>query len=168
MVWASIVHCLQKGRLLRVRWLQSKITWPHDDLYDYNLSSTIRLVMINNGEPIGEPRQGYDRGRDAVLEDLSNNQGFLRALALVLRLKPGGLLFAGVPCNSFAFMSQGVHKRFRARPDGGSPWLCGERQPPGCPVMLAFPGGFDPECLLGTGEPGSVVYRAFPVCGSGW
>ena len=32
--------------------------------------------------------------------------------------------------------------------------------------MLAFPGGFDPECLLGTGEPGSVVYRAFPVCGA--
>ena len=53
-----------------------------------------------------------------MLEDLTNNQGFLRALALVLRLKPGGLLFAGVPCNSFAFMSQGGHKRSQQAPMG--------------------------------------------------
>ncbi|CAE7785409.1 unnamed protein product, partial [Symbiodinium sp. CCMP2456] len=64
--------------------------------------------------------QGYDRGRDPVMEDLGNNQGFMRALALVLRLKPGGLLFAGLPCNSFAFMSKGSHKRTLDNPMGAN------------------------------------------------
>ena len=54
------------------------------------------------------------------MEDLGNNQGFLRALALVLRLKPGGLLFAGLPCNSFAFMSKGSHRRSPTSPMGAN------------------------------------------------
>ncbi|CAE7463675.1 unnamed protein product [Symbiodinium sp. CCMP2592] len=65
-------------------------------------------------------KQGYDRGRDEVLEDLGNTQGFLRALALVLRLQPGGLLFAGLPCNTFGFMSQSVHCRSATSPFGAN------------------------------------------------
>ena len=55
-----------------------------------------------------------------MLEDLGNTQGFLRALALVLRLKPGALLFAGLPCNSFSFMSQAQHQRSPTSPMGAN------------------------------------------------
>ena len=54
------------------------------------------------------------------MEDLGNSQGFMRALQLILRLKPGGLLFAGLPCNSFAFMSRGSHKRTLDNPMGAN------------------------------------------------
>ena len=79
-----------------------------------------RSQLIPNNLIKPQPRQGYDRGRDEVLEDLGNNQGFLRAVSLVLRLKPGGLLFAGLPCNSFAFMSKGSHKRSPSNPLGSN------------------------------------------------
>ena len=46
-----------------------------------------------------------------MLEDITNPYGFMRALTLVLRLRPGGLLFCGLPCNSFAYISAGTHQR---------------------------------------------------------
>ncbi|CAE7720392.1 unnamed protein product, partial [Symbiodinium sp. CCMP2456] len=79
------------------------------------VASITRAFRKNGGKA-----QGYDRGRDAVLEDLGNNQGFFRAMSLVLRLKAGGLLFAGLPCNSFAFMSAGSHQRTPDNPMGAN------------------------------------------------
>lgn len=38
---------------------------------------------------------------DPLLEDLSSPLGFLLALKLTLRLKPGALLFGGVPCSTY-------------------------------------------------------------------
>jgi hypothetical protein len=37
---------------------------------------------------------------DPILQDMASPLGFLLALRNTLRLKPGGLLFGGVPCNT--------------------------------------------------------------------
>ena len=52
------------------------------------------------------------------MEDLSNSFGFMKAVTLVLRLQAAGLLFAGVPCNTFGFMSSGTHQRCEEMPYG--------------------------------------------------
>ena len=63
-------------------------------------------------------RQPYDINKDSVYMDLLTGPGFLKAVALTLRLKEQGLLFAGLPCGSFVFISTGTHRRSRARPWG--------------------------------------------------
>ena len=65
-----------------------------------------------------QPRQGYDNTRDPVIEDLGTSVGFLRATYLVLRIKPAGLAFFGLPCNSFSFMSSSLHGRSEEQPWG--------------------------------------------------
>ena len=45
-------------------------------------------------------------------------RGFLAALFLVLRLAPRGVMVAGPPCGSFAFLSRATSGRSRARPFG--------------------------------------------------
>ena len=47
----------------------------------------------------GAPRQNFDIV-NGVMFDLAAPQGFLWALEQTLRLKPGALLFGGVPCSS--------------------------------------------------------------------
>ena len=63
-------------------------------------------------------RQGFDIGREPILEDLTNTFAFIRALLLVLRLKPSGLLSIGLPCTSFSFMSSSQHGRSPMCPMG--------------------------------------------------
>ena len=53
--------------------------------------------------------------------DLLSDFGFLHAIELVLRLHVFGLLFGGVPCESYIFMSSGTHQRSAVDP-GGSPY----------------------------------------------
>ena len=43
----------------------------------------------------------YDITMGGAVHDLLCNKGFMHAAALVLRLKPGGLLYGGVPCSSW-------------------------------------------------------------------
>ena len=64
-----------------------------------------------------DPRQGYDWNADQVFQNLATTVGLLKAIGLVLRLTPLGLLFGGVPCDSFGFMSSSLHGR-----DAISPW----------------------------------------------
>ena len=64
------------------------------------------------------PRQGYDVDKDLVFQDLLRPAGFSRAVRDVLRIKKHGLLFGGVPCNSFIFFSAGTHRRSAQQPWG--------------------------------------------------
>lgn len=47
-------------------------------------------------------------------------RGLCRATLQVLRLEPGGLLTAGLPCCSFVFLNRSTSKRSRSRPLGDS------------------------------------------------
>lgn len=58
-----------------------------------------------------------------MFQDFTQDSGYLVALALTLRLVPQALLFGGIPCQSFGYMSVGTHKR-----TGAAPW--GESQHP--------------------------------------
>lgn len=44
--------------------------------------------------------------------------GLKRAMVNILRLQPGALLTAGLPCSSFIFLNRGTSKRSRSRPLG--------------------------------------------------
>ena len=63
-------------------------------------------------------RQGLDICNDQCFGDLTSDCGFLKALELVLRLKPLGLLHGGIPCCSFGFMSSPTHARTALEPWG--------------------------------------------------
>lgn len=49
-----------------------------------------------------------------MLSDL----GFLHSIAKLLRVKMFGLLYGGIPCESYSFMSSGTHRRTAAEPFG--------------------------------------------------
>jgi hypothetical protein len=50
--------------------------------------------------------------------DLTTPLGFLHALGLCLRLKPGGLLWAAPPCSTFVWMNRGTSQRNKDRAEG--------------------------------------------------
>ena len=62
-------------------------------------------------------RLTYDRNRRSE-QDLESTLGFFVAMQQTLRIKKKGLLFLGVPCSSFAWMSSSKHKRKRETPHG--------------------------------------------------
>ena len=62
------------------------------------------------------PRECYDWKVNG--HDFCSFEGFLQAVVLVLRMKPGALLHIGLPCNGFIFMSSSVHKRSKEAPLG--------------------------------------------------
>ena len=64
---------------------------------------------------ISHLRQGYDIDKDYIFQDLLRPAGFFRAVRDVLRLQKAGLLFAGLPCGSFVYLSQGTHRRHATR-----------------------------------------------------
>lgn len=70
-------------------------------------------------------RQGFDLGKDEVMQDLTLKFGFLGALSYVLRIKKRGLAWLAIPCNSFTFMSSSQHQRSWFAPFGSSfyPWV---------------------------------------------
>ena len=51
-------------------------------------------------------------------EDLSTITGFVAAIQKVLRIRPGGLLWLGVPCSSFCWMAKATHQRSIQSPLG--------------------------------------------------
>ena len=57
-------------------------------------------------------------GRDC--EDILRKDGFMKALKLVMRLKPRGLLLQGVQCSSFVFADSSHCKRTRGNVEGDS------------------------------------------------
>lgn len=44
--------------------------------------------------------------------------GFMRALTLILKLRPHGLIHAGPPCSSFVYINAYTHGRTRSKPFG--------------------------------------------------
>ena len=63
-------------------------------------------------------RQGFDLGKDPVLQDVTLTFGFLQALTLLLRVQARGLGWLALPCNSFSFMSVAQHQRSWSQPYG--------------------------------------------------
>ena len=57
-------------------------------------------------------------GKERPYEDLMSFEGFMLAILLVLRGVPGFLLWAGLPCNSFGWMSYSAHRRCIEAPLG--------------------------------------------------
>ena len=55
-----------------------------------------------------------------VLQDMALVLGFLNALKLMLRIKPKGLAWLAIPCNSFSFMSSSQHQRSFWHPYGNT------------------------------------------------
>lgn len=53
--------------------------------------------------------------------NILNDLGLLHGISLTLRIAVFGLLFGGVPCESYTFMSSGTHARSAADPNG-NPW----------------------------------------------
>ena len=62
-------------------------------------------------------RLTYDRNRYSE-QDLESTVGFFLAMQQTLRIKKKGLLFLGVPCSSFAWISSSKHKRKLETPHG--------------------------------------------------
>lgn len=56
-------------------------------------------------------RAAYDINNQPVLNDVLSPTGYTEAIRLVLKIRPGGILFGGVPCSSFVFMSRGTTRR---------------------------------------------------------
>lgn len=65
----------------------------------------------------GRAAVAYDINAGAA-ENILTTAGWLRALTLVLRLRHGALLWAGVPCSSFVFINRGTSKRSASNPLG--------------------------------------------------
>ena len=62
---------------------------------------------------------GYDKKyHKGDIEDLTSDQGFSRAMSLVLRLKIGGSLWAAPVCSSWTFIGRSSTKRTASRPEG--------------------------------------------------
>ena len=67
---------------------------------------------------IHNPRLTYDYMTRHEDHNLLTTLGLLLGIQQVLRLRKTGLLWLGVPCNSFGFMCSAVHKRSTLRPFG--------------------------------------------------
>ena len=77
----------------------------------------IRFSWLTTIETIHAARSTYDVADAPVEENIATLQGFLRLLQKTLRIKAGGLLYAGHPCSSMVWVSKKVHKR-----DASCPW----------------------------------------------
>lgn len=63
-------------------------------------------------------RQGFDIVKNKILYDVDSSIGLLTAIRNILRTKDKGLIFLGIPCSSFSFMSSSQHKRSSTQPFG--------------------------------------------------
>ncbi len=51
-------------------------------------------------------------------QNICEHWGFQLALQWTLRLRPGGLLWAGVECSTWVFLSRSTYGRSKSRPEG--------------------------------------------------
>jgi hypothetical protein len=73
---------------------------------------------------LGTIRDYYDINDRGVQNDLCSVIGFFIALRGILKVRRGGLLWGGVPCGPFVFISSGTTKRTRANPEGDGAVEC--------------------------------------------
>ena len=74
--------------------------------------------MCERSSYISSSRLTYDYATRHDDHNLLTTLGLLLGIQQVLRLSKTGLLWLGVPCNSFGFMSSNIHKRSSIRPLG--------------------------------------------------
>ena len=81
----------------------------------------VRYVYTDTFVYPGVPRQGFDISMDEVEHNLLSTLGFLKGLELTMRLIAFGLLYGGIPCHSYTWISSATHARCASQPDG-APW----------------------------------------------
>ena len=54
----------------------------------------------------------YEKEDDKLVEDILNDEGYCFALSLVLRCRIGAILWFGIVCSSWVFMSRGSTGRY--------------------------------------------------------
>eukprot|EP00435_Cladocopium_sp_Y103_P018677 s1067_g4.t1 len=62
--------------------------------------------------------QAYELEADGVFCDMMSDVGFIKGAELVLRMVPLALLYGGIPCESYGFMSSGTRRRAASQPWG--------------------------------------------------
>ena len=83
-----------------------------------NHQQVLRINDLNPKLQHDPIRQGFDVLHDPVFGDFTSDVGFLKGIELTLRLVVDGLLFGGLPCGSFGFLSSPTHARTSADPWG--------------------------------------------------
>jgi len=93
---------------------------------DYNLNSQNKPEHLITCAPSTKLyrllRQAFELEADGVFCDMMSDVGFMKGVELVLRLVPLALLYGGVPCESYGFMSSGTHQRAACQPWGHTPY----------------------------------------------
>jgi hypothetical protein len=64
-------------------------------------------AVTSNLQMLGYSAYPFERDRDPLANDFCNGVGFGFAIALVLRVRPGGFIWLGIVCSSWVFMSRG-------------------------------------------------------------
>lgn len=101
-------------------------------------------------------------GKDPISMNLLTDLGFLNAIGLSLRLMVFGLLFGGVPCESFGFMSSGTHQRSASEPAGKAyPFVIEGSTMAGRFAFLALLGMARGACWM-VENPGRSVIEIMP------
>ena len=67
---------------------------------------------------LGRSCVGYEINRDKVFMNILGGLGFLNALLLLLRVRPGGGAFSAPVCSTWVYVNRGTSKRSQARPHG--------------------------------------------------
>eukprot|EP00969_Alexandrium_andersonii_P021278 929209-Alexandrium_andersonii.AAC.1 len=60
----------------------------------------------------------FDISRDVHYNDINNSCGFLHALHMLMKVRPGGAHFTAPVCSSWVFMNRSTSKRSATRPGG--------------------------------------------------
>ena len=66
----------------------------------------------------------FERDGDPLTQDMLTIAGFVNAIALILRLQPGGLVWFGIVCSSWVWLSRGSTRRSIVNPSGNTARSC--------------------------------------------
>ena len=67
---------------------------------------------------VSKLREPYDIGIHPKEHDITSTMGYAVAIRHVLALRPAGLLYAGLPCCSYTWVSSSRHRRSASQPMG--------------------------------------------------
>lgn len=112
----------------------------------------------------GSQADEYDCLRHDPDENILTTVGFLKALQKVLRLEKRGLLYVGLPCASYIFMSSSQHRRSPEQPGGNENlgWVA-QANTICCRSMLLVAVAIARQCFWALEQPSSsmVIYDPY-------
>ena len=111
----SLPKCLAPLMLV-IMDLVEKLEPPCRDLDALELFSGKKAITVASSE-VGLKAQGYDKTYSSS-EDFTTEEGFKTAMTLMLRVRPGGCLWAAPECKTWVWLSRSQTKRSREDPHG--------------------------------------------------